>query len=64
MPLEFFVAREDEEASFWDRFLSNCHAPHDEQVVVGFNVTCVEAVVVLVFSDKYPVGGKGCLDNV
>ncbi len=31
---------------------------------MGFNVACVEAVGVLVFLNKSPVGGKGYLDNV
>ncbi len=44
--------------------MSNRHAPHDEQVAVGFNVTCAEAVVVLVLLEKYRVGIKGCMDNV
>jgi hypothetical protein len=56
VPLEIVVVREEGVTSFRDGALSNCQTPHDEQVLVGFEVSCDETVVVLMLLDIECVG--------
>ena len=64
MPLEIVVVREEGVTSFGDGALSNCQTPHDEQVLMGLEVSCDETVLVLILLDIECVGCNCGFDDL